>query len=891
MNKKVRTKRGFLSLALCAAAFLMMAAGAFPQATQVTLEGTIVDEQGNALPGAAIGIRNTETGYLYSALSRSNGAYVVSGIQPGTYEVEVKLAGFAAQKNTGMVFNVGARLTFNFTLKPSTIEEELTVTASAPIIEVSKSEVSSVVDRQKIDDIPLLDRNFASLVVLKAGVQEDSRSNAMSRGNEEILLDGVSNEWVGTNITRASVPADAIEEFRVLTNQFQAEYGNSSGMIMSAISRSGTNTLRGRASFFYRDQAFDSVNYFVNHDGYKGAKLSKDDYEKTPFDHYNYSAFLGGPIVKDKAHFFVAYEGLSQNSYAAITSPLVDKETIKQPSTTHQFVAKINYQLNEKNLLTFRYTMNRVTLKNQGPGGLYTKELAFTEKDKIDDFQANWTFYPSDNTINELRVLHSRTDFSLLVPEINVFYIARPSGYFGKIPNLPQTTIENRTQIVDNFSVFLGNHTLKVGFDYSNVPLKGFIYQYNPGYFIFTTDAPFNAADFSTYPLMFLYNDGDVNLNSPYSETAFFAQDTWKALPRLTLNLGFRYNYYMCEGLHIKNGDIRNLNPRLGFSYDLTGDGKTALRGGFGTFSANPMLNSGLLAYFMNQIAVKTMIFPNYPDPFQPNPFFPTIPGSLSVGEYGAKVDAIAPYSVQTTLGIERALKPDLSIGADLVWTKGYRLSRYENQNPVIPGTSYVRPNMNKGDVWLITDGGTSDYKALYLTVNKRYANGWALEASYTLSKSESDVETEQTMPHSYDPDAWDTQWGPTDRDARHRLSVTGIVDLPLGFQLSGYAYYRSKLPFNAIYPDDVNADGVVEDYVDAHRNSRRGFDSLTLNARVSKFINISRLRLQLFGEFYNLTNRANFETVFENYGLPGFGEPTVAGDPRLIQLGVRIDF
>ena len=196
--------------------------------------------------------------------------------------MEVKLAGFAAQKNTGMVFNVGARLTINFTLKPSTLEEELTVTATAPIIEVSKSEVSSVVDRQKIDDIPLLDRNFASLVVLKAGVQEGSRSNAMSRGNEEILLDGVSNEWVGTNITRASVPADAIEEFRVLTNQFQAEYGNSSGMIMSAISRSGTNTFRGRASFFYRDQAFDSVNYFVNHDGYKGHKLSKDQYEKTP---------------------------------------------------------------------------------------------------------------------------------------------------------------------------------------------------------------------------------------------------------------------------------------------------------------------------------------------------------------------------------------------------------------------------------------------------------------------------------------------------------------------------------------------------------------------------------------------------------------------------------
>ncbi len=891
MNKSAETKRGFLSLVFCAAAVLAMAVGAFPQATQVTLEGTIVDEQGNALPGVAVGVRNTETGYLYSSVTKSNGTYALSGIQPGSYEVEVKLAGFASQKRTGMVFNLGVRLTINFTLKPSTLQEELTVTAAAPLIEVSKSEVSSVVDRQKIDDIPLLDRNFASLVVLKAGVQEDSQSNAMSRGNEEILLDGVSNEWVGTNITRATVPADAIEEFRVLTNQFQAEYGNSSGMIMSAISRSGTNTVRGRASFFYRDQAFDAVNYFVDHATYKGPKLPKDQYKKPDFDHYNYSGFLGGPIVKDKAHFFLAYEGLSQNLYAQITSPLVPNETIKQPSVTNQLVAKINFQLNEKNLLTLRYTLNRRTSKNQGPGGLFTKELAFTDKANVDDFQANWTWFPSDNTINELRVLHSRTNFSLLVPDPDRYFIERPSGYFGKMPNVPQSTIENRTQIVDNFSIFLGAHNLKLGFDYSNVPVHGEIWQYKPGYFIFTTDAPFNAADFSTYPLMFLYNNGDVKINSPYSEAALFAQDTWKVAPRFTLNLGFRYNSYNCEGLHIKNGDIRNLNPRFGFSYDLTGDGKTALRGGIGTFSANPMLNSGLLAYFMNSIQIQTMIFPNYPDPFQPNPFFPPIPGSLSLGEYKAKVNAIAPYSLQTTLGVERAILQDLSVAADLIWTKGYRLTRYENENGVIPGTIYLRPNMAKGDVWVITDGGKSDYKALYLTINKRYSHGWSLEASYTLSSSKSDVETEQTQPHSNAPDAWITQWGPTDRDARHRLAVTGIVDLPLGFQLSGFVYYRSKLPWNAIYPTDVNLDSIVEDYVDAHRNMRRGFDSFTLNARVSKFVNISRLRLQLFGEFYNLTNRANFRDVFNYSGLPAFGNPTTAGDPRLIQLGVRIDF
>lgn len=891
MKKLLKTKRVFVSLAVCAAAIFMMNARVFSQAIQVTLGGTIADDQGNTLRGATVGIKNLETGYVYSTVSRSDGTYIVLGIQPGTYEIDVKLSGFSTEKRSGLVFNVGARLTINFTLQPATVREEVSVTATAPLVEVTKSEVSSVVDRSKIDNLPLLDRNFASLVMLKAGVQEDSRSNALARGNEEMLIDGVSNEWVGTNIQRTSIPADAIQEFRVLTNQYQAEYGNASGMIMSAISRSGTNQLRGRASFFYRDEAFDVVNYFVNHATYNGPELPKDQYQKQPFDHYNYSAFVGGPIIKDKAHFFLAYEGLSHNTYATITSPLVAKESIKQPGVTNQVLAKFNYQLNEKNLLTFRYTLYRQSLDNQGVGGLNTREMAYKSTPKVDDFQANWTFFATDNTMNELRMLYSYTANVLTVPDKNRYAIARPSGNFGKAGNLPQESYESRYQILDNFSLFLGNHNIKFGFDFAHVPMHGSIWQYAPGYFIFTTDAPFDATNFSTYPLALYYNTGGVNFDVPYTEAAVFVQDSWKVHPRFTLNVGLRYNIYVLEGIDLKKGDIRNLNPRFGFSWDPVGDGKTAIRGGIGTFSSNPMLNIGLLAQMMNNLKIATMIYPNYPDPFKPNPFFATIPGTYSVGEYSSVKNMIAPYSLQSTLGVERALLPDFSIAGDLIWTKGYHLSRFENANPVIPGTSYTRPNMLKGDQWVIMDKGSSDYKAIYLTCNKRYSHGWALEVSYTLSQSKSEVETEQTMPHSYDANVWETQYGPTDRDARHRLSMTGIIDLPWGFQMSGLFYYRSALPWNAIYATDVNKDGLVSDYVDASRNSRRGFDVYYLNARVSKYFTIDRFKLQVFAEVYNLTNRANFGSVYTRYGSVNFGKPLAAGDPRLIQLGARFDF
>jgi hypothetical protein len=216
----------------------------------------------------------------------------------------------------------------------------------------------------------------------------------------------------------------------------------------------------------------------------------------------------------------------------------------------------------------------------------------------------------------------------------------------------------------------------------------------------------------------------------------------------------------------------------------------------------------------------------------------------------------------------------------------------YQTQsNPVIPGTGFMRPRPEIGDHWTLVDDGKSDYKGLYLTLSKRYSHGWSLEIAYTLSKAMSNTEDEFSRPESYDDLDRTFMWGPSSLDARHRLNITGIADLPLGFQLSGLFYYRSALPWNALYPTDVNLDSLLTDYVDQYRNSRRGFDNMYLNARLSKYIYISRATVHLFVEVYNLTNRNNFFAVFDRQGLPLFGQPTAAQDPRLLQFGVRLDF
>jgi hypothetical protein len=892
MVETLHIRRFFWGFVFIIAAGLLLSGNSFAQSTLVTLEGMILDPEGNPLLGTAITVRCVDTGYEYHCVSRPNGRYVVSGIQPGKYEVRAELPGFAIQTKSGLVFNTGASLKVDFQLSVRAIAVEVSVTAAAPMVEVAKSEVSSIVDRREIDDLPLLDRDFTSLSYTKPGVQEQGRSNAQPLGSEEMLVDGVSNEWTGRNTVRSQLPADAIEEFRVITNQYEAEFGNASGMIRTAVTRSGSNELRGRVSFFSRDEAFDSVNYFVTHKEYRGPELPRDEWQKPPYEHYRFGGFLGGPIKRDKAHFFLAYDGLRLTEYASITSPLVPKESVGVGTRDDLVLLKFSFQPGARNQLSLRFSLMRLKQTNLGVGGLYTKERAYDADRNCPEFQVNWTFFPSAHSINELRLFYSRTinDVSVHLP--GTYSIIRPSGYFGKPSSLPQKTRERRFQVVDNFSFFLGDHSLKIGLDFSNIPSDGYVVYNLPGTFLFTTDKPFDPADFSTYPLGLFYNSsGDTGFDFSYREMGLFAQDSWRIHPRLTLNLGLRWNYFFCEHVDINHSDIRNLNPRLGLSWDPFGDGRTAIRAGVGTFSQNPQNNLSGLNYSLNKMDLRTVYYPNYPDPSKPNPFVPAIPLSVPPDKYASGKDIVPPFTVQTTLGFERQLFTDFSAAIDFVWSRGQHFTRGENKNPVIPGTGTVRPDPTRGSLWVMADHGKSDYRALYLVLNKRFSHSWTLEVSYTLSRSWSDVETEQTGPGSYEDNAWERQYGPTNFDALHKLAVTGIVDLPWGFQLSGLLFYRSALPWTAFYATDVNKDSLAPDMVDWRRNSRRALDYLQLNTRLSYRLRIHRFVFQVFAEGYNVTNRTNFTTIYSTYGSPLFGKPTAADVPRLIQLGARVDF
>ncbi len=895
MKRSKNIKASYIFLFCLIAASLLVNATIFAQTTQATLEGTVTDEQGVGLPGAEVSVKNLDTGYTLSSMTRSDGSYVLSGIQPGVYEIKVTLSGFAVQVRQGTTFAVGASLKIDFILKPATMEEEVTVTAEAPMVEVTKSDISSVIDRQKIEDLPLLNRDFGDLTVLQAGVL-DGKSNALQAGQNELLVDGVSNEDVIQNSEGEYLPADAIQEFRIMTHNATAEFGNSAGMIRSAITRSGTNTFQGRMNYFYRDEGFQNPNYFVNHAEYNGPELPEGEWEKAPFSRHNFGGFLGGPIIKDKFHFFLVYEGTRQTEYATVTSPLVDPETVDQPYNQNAFFAKLNYQINEKNLLSLRFSTSPGKSENQYVGGLYTKDRATTIKNWGFQLVGNWTLYPSNNTMNEVRVLIQRSFSSTMPVNTTAYTIVRPSGYLGKDENIPQENYVHRYQFVENFNLFLGNHTIKAGLEYISAPSgTPHMELYYPGMYTFNTDAPFNPANPGTYPFTLVYNaTGEaIELNIPYKFFTPFIQDSWRVNSRLTLNIGLRYNYYELEGIDMQNGNLRQLNPRFGFSWDPVGDGKTAIRGGIGTFTANMFTNTAAPIIFWDQFDLKVKVFPGYPDPSVPNPFMPNIPSFAAFDTDYIPGSAIAPWTLQTSIGAQREVLTDLSIGADVVYVKGYDAIRLVYLNPVIPGTLVERPNPERGQDISCESAGKSDYKGLFLNLNKRYSHGWSMYVSYTLSKAMGDTDREagDARPWTNDPDCWERAYGRMRNDARHKLTASGTVDLPLGFQASGIFYYRSAYPWNAVYAGDPNMDAITGDYVDQYRNSREGFDEMWLNLRLSKYFTFSNARLQLIAEVYNVTNRTNFTAVQNAYESAQFGNPTEAGAPRQFQLGVRLDW
>jgi signal peptidase I len=893
------------------------------QTIGATLQGAVTDEQGGLLPGANITITNTETGLTREVVSDASGRYRAAALPPGPYEIRVMMSGFVNFVRSGLTLVLNQEATVNLGLRLANVQETVTVTAESPLIEITSNTLERNITREDLDTLPLVGRNFSNLATLSPGVAGVGSGNGtaavqasgQTNRSNSFLIDGLSNDDTTVATTRGGFSLEAVREFAVITNQFSAEYGMAAGAIVSVITRSGTNDLQGRLFAFHRDDSFDSQDPFSKAQG-SG---------KAPFSQQRYGGFLGGPLIRDKFHYFGSYEGLRERSTAVITSPLVPPDQREEPQTDdeNQYFFKTDYQMGGSKTLTVRYRADKRRQTGQGIGsgaggnqGLNTRERANNTNTLDQDVMANQTSVLTPVLLNEVRVQFARRSsfsdtegYSLDgMPQIT-----RPSGNFGKAQNMPQGRDENRFQIVDNLSLTAGKHDFKFGVDISVIRAESFFPRNRDGNFIFATDAPFNPDDLSTYPTQYSVAILEPNQPLPNDLISFFAQDQWRLQPNLTFNLGVRYDRE--RGFHKIVGvpdDGNNFQPRLGFVWDPWNNGRTAIRGGYGHYVDQSFLNIQLNVASAKDAVELVIQNPGYPDPFSRGTQAATPPSTATVTP-----NPKTPESRTASLGVKREIVSGMAVSIDGVYSRGYNQYAWNDLNYPDPVTG-IRPNPALGRIIEYANYGHAWYSALLLGLEGRkvkWGPAWSL--SYTLSKTLRDVEGFQFTPQDMRNPGADKALANNHR--KHQLVGNLTWALPGGFQLGTVASARSGLPWTVTTGRDNNRDTFITDvdrpdladpngdplnpatyFADftgrpgtLGRNTNIGGDFFRLDARVSKFVQLRNFKVEAFVEGFNLTNRVNFARTQGNLrSAATFGRPTaIEGNMRQVEIGFRFDF
>jgi hypothetical protein len=866
------------------------------QSTAATVSGTVLDEQKAALPGATVAIRNTESGQVRTAVTDGRGAFQVVGLPPGRYEVTAELAGFARLTRSDVVLSVAQELTLPLTLRVAALQEAVTVTAELPLVETTRSALGTTITTSEIEELPIAGRNFATLAQLTPGVTSTAGGGISSAGqltrNSTFLIDGLSNDDDSVAGQRGGFSVDAIKEFIVVSNSFSAEYGQSSGAIVSVVTRSGTNNINGRAFYYHRDDSWDAAT--------AASKLVTPAPAKSKLEQKIGGGFFGGPIRKNHAFYFVSVEYTKRLTENLVTAPTArtflpdDPIAFEQPTTNPQWLAKADLNLSAVNTLAVKYRRDSDRQVGIGIGGANTRQRG-QDRDRVDqDVAANDSWVVGSRGLNEIRMQFARRYFNWDVtrycpdcPTIN-----RPGLNLGKASNMPQGRTEDRIQLADTFSWLIpdhgGSHSIKAGVDASFIDLFSEFHNNLDGTFTFTTSAPFDPAVASTYPTQYTKNTGDPIVNLNNNIYAAFVQDQWRPFDRLTINAGLRWDYEDVVGI---DHDHNNFAPRFGVVWDINGTGRTVLRTNAGIYYDQVFLNIPLNAENAKKFVQTLITNPGFPDPNGPNPNRTTGPTTPVPSSTTFAPGNRTPYTEQITGGLQRQIGNTLSISADVVRARGLGLLRSSDANyPNLDDPSRARPNSSFQRITVVETKGNSWYTGLQVGVEKRLSQRHSYTVAYTLSTTERDTEDFNFFP--VDNRFYDRERGPASNDARHRVSAAFSLQLPYQIQASTLIAARSKLPYNITTGADDNRDTQTNDRpAGVGRNSGRGANLFQADLRLTKAIRMRGVALELIGEAFNLTNQKNWTSFEGNQRAANFGRPTNGENTRQVQLGLRVDF
>jgi hypothetical protein len=958
---------------------------AFAQQTTGNITGRIVDAQGAAVPGVTVSGKNTQTGFTRVDVSDAEGVYRLNALPVGTYDLGAELQGFSKVENKGITVNVGQSLDVPMTMKVANMSETVTVTGESPLIETRSSSVGGVVDVARIENIPLNGRQFANLAATIPGVglgfhsdptkssQFSPQVNGGNGRNVNYQIDGGDNNDDTVGGLLQNFPLEAIQEFNFVTQRFKAEYGRSNGGVMNIVTKSGTNNYSGSAFSLFRDKSLNARTHSE-----KTANADKADYRR-----YQYGGSFGGPIVQNRAFYFAALERTQQDTNQQVDTlglfPAQDG-TYTTPIRETLFNVKQTTTLNAAQYLAVRYGRNSNS-QPYGAGLRFAPSSWSTSENKFNSINVNHNWVLGGSRLNEFIFQYANFSNSIPLSSPDPYELFPNTVAIGANPNTPQATEQTKWQFRDDFSWSLTGmgglgHDMKAGVNFINEPHLFATFNSGVDDYQYT-----HLTDDRNGPIQTITRNGGVgDVNIPFKQYAAYIQDDWRVSNRLTLNLGLRYD--MVKGVQIDQSlnqnflslqaagaagrfagipgmedfgqspkdDTNNLQPRVGFAYDIRGDGRDVIRGGWGVYQDFGYTNANVLfpaidasgqghgaifsinkpagilkpdgTFFKVGDPISTIAGQNEADPTRLPLFGQVVSPRLQ-----------QPYTRQTNIGLSHQWGTATAITADYVHIDGRDLNTRFRYNYLDPATGLrrlagldIRPNTQAFRAAI--SGATSTYDALILGVRRRMTNGVDFSASYTLGKAESDIgAASDELDANYiqnvlEPFA-DVQHGPSGRtDSRHRISASAVVRVPWGIQVSPFFIFRSALPIFTFEGVDLNHDGNNNDITarafqydglgkapketgDCKTvNCSRGASTSQLNLRVSKSFSLGgHARVEAIGEVFNVLDALNPAFPLTSQRLAGgvqraaFMQPTAfAGDfrqpeQRVGQVGFRFSF
>ncbi len=850
-----------------AALLFALIAAAFPAAAQTTngvISGIVSDAQGGVLPGVTVTGRNIETGITRTVVTESDGRYRLAALPPGRYEIRAELQGFGTANVPEMTLLTGTELSRNITMQVQGLNESVTVTGEAPIVEVTKSEVSGVITQDQMQNLPLATRQPMDLALLMPGTSQDAVRARKANSNigagaftngSALLVDGVWNKEGNTGEPRQDFPQSAIQEFKVYLSQSPAEYGWTAGGAVSMATKSGTNQFHGEGLELYRNKALNTIDPFA-----KAAGQSKPN-----FSRHQFGGAIGGPIVTNKIHFFQAAERLKNNLYDNVVVRLPQlygslNGVFPSPEYNNMTFTRGDWQIDQKQNLFVRYAWQVSDFTCEGCSASSSNPW-FSGGGGIKQHRYAWagahTWVLTPKILNEVRGQWTNYLFLTDVPGVKPLKPLftedpRRTANLTQIFNFPSLSWGantnqygdlNSRQLRDDLSITTGQHAWKFGVGAQSLPIRQSIRKSN-GTWTFNQDQPFNPANLASFvPIpgsvtQFTAALFNVGLLAPNVLWDTYVEDEWKPLPGLTLNLGLRYEYQakvFDQGRDLNDkaifpttgtptslaplvdfsnrGDKNNFGPRVGLAWDLNNDGKTVVRAGYGLYY-NPMNTQSELSEIQNFRQFNAVIAnPTYPDPYggrDPISFVST--GVQNIAVQANDLENL--QSIAYTGGMSRQLGTALAIHVDGVYNKMTKVPMAIDINPRSAGTTGNRLLPQFGRVLQTQSIGWADYKALLLRLEKRFDHNYMYTVSYTLASTRGNVSSSSFLSTVTDSAHIDFDEGPNNSDRRNALVASGSVLLPFEVNLGAVFTARSTMPFSAIAGVDLNGDANITDYV-----------------------------------------------------------------------------